>query len=396
MSKRFKAEIEFKKNTKEEEFNRKLLHNIKVAERKQKEKNKNLNANDFPIIKEIPEHRDRNLWKRKSYNKDKQIEEFIGYTYFKYEAPFWAIKYIEYIISGINNIIERNPNLKNIKNNISNHVKYKLEKDEFIFCVSNGELLFSAMNGKGIKTLLYDLLTNKEIHYFLTSKEESITGALLDAKLKTFNLNKNKHNFLLNRFKQYKLFANNIDQVYLELIYFLAKNDVDENSSQEILDYFNSLKTHEVGYIRFEDKNILAKDFFKKSLNTIIQLSNDYHIRAINAKNQRYFEWSKTLPDTLIFNKYLFKELSSSNELSKEGRDMKHCVGSYASSCFNGSTRIVSLSLLKNDNIIEKLLTIEIYQNRIIQVKGKCNRSPNQIEIMNINEYAAKNNLIYL
>ena len=38
MSKRFKAEIEFKKNTKEEEFNRKLLHNIKVAERKQKEK----------------------------------------------------------------------------------------------------------------------------------------------------------------------------------------------------------------------------------------------------------------------------------------------------------------------------------------------------------------------
>ena len=69
MSKRFKAEIEFKKNTKEEEFNRKLLHNIKVAERKQKEKNKNLNANDFPIIKEIPEHRDRNLWKRKSYNK---------------------------------------------------------------------------------------------------------------------------------------------------------------------------------------------------------------------------------------------------------------------------------------------------------------------------------------
>ena len=189
MSKRFKAEIEFKKNTKEEEFNRKLLHNIKVAERKQKEKNKNLNANDFPIIKEIPEHRDRNLWKRKSYNKDKQIEEFIGYTYFKYEAPFWAIKYIEYIISGINNIIERNPNLKNIKNNISNHVQYKLEKDEFIFCVSNGELLFSAMNGKGIKTLLYDLLTNKEIHYFLTSKEESITGALLDAKLKTFNLN---------------------------------------------------------------------------------------------------------------------------------------------------------------------------------------------------------------
>ena len=148
MSKRFKAEIEFKKNTKEEEFNRKLLHNIKVAERKQKEKNKNLNANDFPIIKEIPEHRDRNLWKRKSYNKDKQIEEFIGYTYFKYEAPFWAIKYIQYIISGINNIIERNPNLKNIKNNISNHVQYKLEKDEFIFCVSNGELLFSAMNGK--------------------------------------------------------------------------------------------------------------------------------------------------------------------------------------------------------------------------------------------------------
>ena len=112
MSKRFKAEIEFKKNIKEEEFNIKLLHNIKVAERKQKEKNKNLNANDFPIIKEIPEHRDRNLWKRKSYNKDKQIEEFIGYTYFKYEAPFWAIKYIEYIISGINNIIERNPNLK--------------------------------------------------------------------------------------------------------------------------------------------------------------------------------------------------------------------------------------------------------------------------------------------
>lgn len=58
-------------------------------------KKRKLRYSDFPIIEFLSEKKDRALWKAKSHNQDKQIEEFIKHTYFCYEAPVWAVQYVK-------------------------------------------------------------------------------------------------------------------------------------------------------------------------------------------------------------------------------------------------------------------------------------------------------------
>ena len=393
MSKRKKIELLIKEEEKKLKEQEKISKLMKVAILKQKEKNKNFEANDFPYFDFLEEFRDRNQWKKKSYNKEKQKEEFIKFTFFKYEMPIWALNFIlslEIIKKDINfrlnNEENESYNMKRINN--------QLYSDNNINNVFNLDILKSSTNGKGIKEYIGHILSNKEIHFFLTSKQNSINKAIIEAKLKKFNLAEHKLDFLINRFENNNVFKNNDNNAYEELLYFLAKNDLNINDCQEIYDYVISLNLYnKKGYVEFENKMILAKDFFKKSLSTIIELSNRFHIELVNLKNNKFTSWNKTFENFSIED-YLFIELTNNKELSKEGRTMKHCVGSYAERCFSGKTKIVSLS--KNiNNIFEKLVTIEIIGNKIQQCKGKCNRNISQEEKRIINLFAINNNLIY-
>ena len=74
--------------------------------------------------------------------------------------------------------------------------------------------------------------------------------------------------------------------------------------------------------------------------------------------------------------RFKVQELNTSNLLSAEGKAMGHCVGSYAYRCGRGDCNI--LSLKRDDG---RLLTMEVVKDKIVQVKGKHNRSPNENEI---------------
>lgn len=393
MSKRDKIEIILKEEEKFLKENERINNLIKNASLKQKQKNKNFEAKNFPKFDFFKEFRDRNLWIRKSYNKDRQKEEFIKHTFFKYEMPVWALNFLlslEKINNDFNFRLSKEENESYNKKRINNELHY----DNNINNVFNLELLESAMNGKGIKEHISHILSNKEIHYFLTSKQERINHAIIEAKLKKFDLKDKKMDFLIKRFENINIFKNNEENSYEELILFLAKNDLNVDDCQEIFDYIVSLGiNNKKGYLIFEDKQILAKDFFKKSLFTIIELSNKFHMEIVNLKLNKFTNWKQKYEDYYIED-YLFTELTNNKDLSKEGKIMKHCVGSYADRCFNGNTQIISLSKKVND-VYEKLVTIEIIFKRISQCRGECNRNITLEEKRIIDLFAKKNNLVY-
>ena len=78
-------------------------------------------------------------------------------------------------------------------------------------------------------------------------------------------------------------------------------------------------------------------------------------------------------------------ELLSSANLFTEGKQMQHCVGSYASYCYRGKTTIWSMKREERDNS-KRVMTIEVDPaNRVIlKAKGKFNHSPKKkaVEIM--------------
>jgi hypothetical protein len=77
-----------------------------------------------------------------------------------------------------------------------------------------------------------------------------------------------------------------------------------------------------------------------------------------------------------MLNTWTILELLNSRALMEEGREMKHCVFTYASGCLNGTTSIWSLRVRSiHDARQRRMLTIEVNNARraIVQVRGRCN-----------------------
>ena len=84
----------------------------------------------------------------------------------------------------------------------------------------------------------------------------------------------------------------------------------------------------------------------------------------------------KQLGETLTWS---VKELLSNHELGAEGREMGHCVYTYAKSCRNGSTSIWSLGVENGKGHRHRILTIAVdpRSRTITQIRGRFNALPN-------------------
>jgi hypothetical protein len=75
--------------------------------------------------------------------------------------------------------------------------------------------------------------------------------------------------------------------------------------------------------------------------------------------------------------RWWIRELLSGQELVDEGRDLGHCVATYADSCARGLCSIWTMERAAHDEPPEKLLTIEVDQaGRLIEARGLHNRWP--------------------
>lgn len=358
MSKRTRAEA-FESS---EEFQKEQIIQKLFSIKKEKEPKK-LTYKNFPTLP-IPEVNDRKLWVRKTHNKERQIEDFLKHTYFKYEAPIWAfiqIKEAYYYIKNGNRTYDAQEKI--LKNDYTWNNK-----------TPNFEMLKAVQEGKGVKEYVKDFLSNKQIHKFLNSKYENIHQAMLDAYIPE-ETNRTLKAFIMSNTYYFRI---NIphNNIQIRLLNYLIKHNVDADTAQEIYDYVRDRSYSRVGEIRdLDGEYIKAEDFFKRSLGTIIAASNDWHLLQLNLKNNKKVVWEKTIQDfeTGLFT---FKEITDNRTLSAEGNKMHHCVGSYAQRCVNGESRIISV---KEDLV--SVLTMEVdSKDRIIQIRGKYNRhmTPNE------------------
>ena len=93
----------------------------------------------------------------------------------------------------------------------------------------------------------------------------------------------------------------------------------------------------------------------------------------------RHAERSKDAdrPPTL----WTIHEILSSRELTEEGREMRHCVASYARSCARGQVSIWSLQAAEGEHgPPRRVMTIAVDNLRrtITQARGRCNKAPGE------------------
>lgn len=357
-------------------------------------KKRKLRYTDFPSFKYIQEMKDKTKWKAKSHNEEKQIEEYITYVYFKYEAPKFAVEAIKKEMKNYLELVQKKEQDKR-KDSIDFCNRQILNLEKYFFTrktgteldlIENKDVFRTIQEGCGYYELLKGILTKKEIRYLIfDNKREKISDAVHEAKLKNIIENKEFIEYILDRYS-FETFER-----YKEAYIYLMKHNVNKNEWTELLDYITS-KIRLKGHMFIDDKIIEKKDYFKRSINKIREESDLWHIAQIKMKEQKYVSWNSTIEDLIITkanNIWTIEELCSTTALLKEGKTMKHCVGSYAKKCFNGESKIVSV---KKDG--ESHITLEIRNNKLVQAKTKYNNSPQGVELSIINEFCQVNRFL--
>jgi hypothetical protein len=94
------------------------------------------------------------------------------------------------------------------------------------------------------------------------------------------------------------------------------------------------------------------------------------------------------------FRIWTIRELTTQESLLAEGKKLKHCVASYASSCAKGQCSIWTLEL-EHDSVREKRVTIEVNSATrfIVQARGRLNRLPDHQESSILRRWACEANL---
>jgi hypothetical protein len=118
-------------------------------------------------------------------------------------------------------------------------------------------------------------------------------------------------------------------------------------------------------------------------------------IRTWNTTNIQPLRMTEGTVGEPNFKIWTIRELVTQQSLIIEGRKLKHCVASYASSCAKGHSSIWSMEL-EQSSMVEKRVTIEVNPGtrQVVQIRGKLNRHPNQQELNIIRRWATSAKLV--
>ncbi len=118
---------------------------------------------------------------------------------------------------------------------------------------------------------------------------------------------------------------------------------------------------------------------------------NTYQISEWRPSGIDAFEFLEGAEQSQNLKCWTIRELLSSRALFAEGRKMKHCVATYASSCARGASSIWTLEIESFEGRA-KVLTIEVRNaaRQICQVRGKANRSATDKERAILRRWATK------
>lgn len=131
--------------------------------------------------------------------------------------------------------------------------------------------------------------------------------------------------------------------------------------------YYDCLHMQKEIYNKVKDK---YPTHFKEAHDKVVLIYNlnkeyfmEKKVEALNAHN-KFLEYSEK--------EYSIIVAKTSQDLIEEGINLHHCVGSYVNRVKNGDCSIFFLR--KTDEIDKSLITIEIKEDKILQVRGLCER----------------------
>jgi PcfJ-like protein len=258
-------------------------------------------------------------------------------------------------------------------------------------------------------------LTSKMAHQFVhTPSQYSVTEALRYAQV--INMGGNEHlvrTILGTRLGQY--FEN--EGFWETVIRFFIQNPMLEHSHiQPIVDYiqhvkferrtvwnphnYNELIELEPALPHFTMKGrtvasvLAAVEAWHRAMyttNGTKTKKEPLFWKPVGIKNFRYREGANDDNHKM----YQIEQLVTSPALLHEGRMMHHCVYTYTHACVLGRTSIWSMTLQDGNESKAHLLTIEVsmQSNIIVQIRGKYNRLPTEMELKVVNRWANQERL---
>ena len=144
-----------------------------------------------------------------------------------------------------------------------------------------------------------------------------------------------------------------------------------------------------------------------RTFRSIMRLVESWHQALAVDQNDATFTWRKSKINEFLYLEEIhhphhakriwrITELLSGAELAAEGKAMKHCVRSYARSCFHGKTTIWSMKREVNQNL-RRMLTIEVnpFSRKILQARGKCNSRPDKKSFMAMKKWMQREGLSF-
>ncbi len=123
-----------------------------------------------------------------------------------------------------------------------------------------------------------------------------------------------------------------------------------------------------------KDNIVFPKNLYQAHQNTIKQIK----IKEDKDLNKKIKERLKMLNKkyTFEYNNFLIRPAKDSLELIEEGKALSHCVGTYAKKYADGKTVILLIRTLLEPE--KPYYTVEIINNKIIQIRGKYNCLPDE------------------
>ena len=265
--------------------------------------------------------------------------------------------------------------------------------------------------GKNICTIpsLPVRLTRKMAHYFLLAPDNyTIDAAIRWGQIHALGGDK----FLADAVIKTRLGNDFHDNSFVETVirFFIRHPMLDRAHVNPIVDYIWNQKYED--RIIFIDRGVPQgigpeRPNFSmrgRTPDSLLREVEEWHIRLGRESSGENLQWAKTGINEFHFSEgdknspnfkmWRIRELLNGQELIQEGRELKHCVSSYAKSCYQGEASIWTMEV-ETQIGIEKLLTIEVKNamNEIRQIRGKRNRLPDKKEKSIIGRWAEKENL---
>ena len=182
-----------------------------------------------------------------------------------------------------------------------------------------------------------------------------------------------------------------IDYEVLRKNYSLGKlteyvvNESINQGYERIRDFLEEL----VDYLKMCEQENIKPTLYSSYLKQTHDIAKRNHNIVVERENEEIFKSKYQDFKTYVGKKYKVFSPKCSDDLKKEGDTLNHCVASYIKRVIDGECLIYFLRKEKD----ESLITFEVRNNTIMQVKGMHNRKPTNDEVKALQEFANCRNM---